>query len=157
MATFAQAKARTNPTGSGKPLKLSVGHDQVLDVVSIDYDSLRGHQWVMTVLNGKQFGFQIHHHPLNLADPHGLIIWFVDDHGKPVATEPSDVDSDAGLPARDAIQDGSYAEDMSIMEGDAVIETLKQYIGEGNITLIDGKYPPRVRIVTAPINPAVLG
>ena len=150
MATFAQANKKKNNSTGSKPVKLSVGHAQILDSVSIDLDAIARERWLMTILNGDQFGFQIQQHPLRLDSPRGLIVWFVDEKGKPVSTkepEPADTDEDTGE---------TYDEDMSIMDGADVVTMLNQYIGEGDIEVVEGKFPPLVRIVTAPVNPDML-
>lgn len=157
MATFAQSRSKRSTPDNGKPLKLSVGHDQVVDSVSIDYGALLNRQWVMTVLNGDRFGFQIHEHPLNLAEPCGLIVYFVDDLGKFIATEPA-IPAEPGDSSEPSADDSNAdAPEMSIMEGEDVTNTIKQYIGEGTITLSEDKTPPLVRIIHAPINPDMLG
>ena len=157
MATFAQSRSKRSTPADRKPLKLSVGHDQVGDSVSIDYDALLNRQWVMAVLNGERFGFQIHEHPLHLAEPCGLIVHFVDDLGKFVATEPTAPDAPSDSTGTDTADSGTDVPEMSIMDGADVAKTLKQYIGEGKITLSEDKTPPLVRIIHAPINPDMLG
>lgn len=150
MATFAQEKKRNTKIDGTKPVKLSVGHAQIVDSVTIDIDAIARERWLMTVLNTDQFGFQIQQHPLRLDAPCGLIVWFVDAKGKPVTINaPEEADADDAITENDD-------EEMSIMDGADVVNMLSQYIGEGAIEIVEGKFPPLVRIVTAPVNPDML-
>ena len=156
MTTFAQAKKTSAPKARKGALKLSVGSDQLSGNVHIDYDAFLGSNWVVAILSGDQFGFQVHEHPLKLDAPVGMIIRLVDENGAPIPAPQSEgVSNETGTNAT-SVDQSEDTLDMSIMDAQTTIETLKSYIGDGQIEVIEGKFPAGVRVVQCPINPDML-
>ena len=152
MATFAHAKNSKNARTTAGTMKLSVGRAQLQDTVSIDYDYISTSKWVVSIVDGEQFGLQVHAYPLRIEQPEGLVVLFVDDRRKPVPNNVIANEEDS------ASKHGGdeHVVDMAIEDGETVVNTLKAYIADAEIVEMEGNYPTNVYRVEATINTDML-
>lgn len=152
MATFAHTKGGKTTRATTGTMKLSVGRAQLQDTVSIDYDYIASRKWVVSIVDGDQFGLQVHAYPLHIDQPEGLVVMFVDDKRQPVLNSVSDAVQDSSSKHGH----GDSVVDMTIEDGETVVKTLKAYTADAPIVEIEGNYPTNVYMVEATINSDML-